>query len=650
MHTHSTFTRHLEGAFLANSTMLLSSVCNTPQGLTVPIQAAMAVDLPRTRALQCEQMAANVDKTLHDSSEPLMWPSDNKALHTDHVSNADFQKEYIDIIPTAWTAVSLCLSADATELYVARYRAKEEPLVLRLPFLRHKPDGVHADAFDYENGKGELLDIIEMSDRSCHTSQDLDAKGAKSTWWSERETLDRRLHELLINIEAIWFGGFKSVFSLEQRNGGQLSRFRSSFEDILARYLPSRQGSKRAINRSMPDDEILELFIGLGYDEEGSVDLDEPLADLLYFVVDMLQFSGEHNAYDEIDFDSMSVDVLDALRSYHDARSDATSEGRHLVLVLDRRLQAFPWESMPCLEKTSVSRVGSMLSLRECIVAMRVNSNSNPDLPNMGDGCHLVDGSSGTYILNPDSNLPRTQQTLSPALSKLTAVPSAQWQSLVNEVPTEERFSSALTSSSITLYFGHGAGSQYIRPRAIKRLESCSEVVWLMGCSSGAITEHGHLEPSAVPLAYMLAGQTNVTASNDENAEKPARKCMSVVANLWDVTDKDIDRFSLALGEEWGLWPTASQAELPAKTPKRRQVVVAPSTPQQASKVPKTPKVHKTPAPAKTPARSRSRAPARDGKKLSLVDAVARSRDACYLRYLNGAAPVVYGIPTYLSG
>ena len=32
----------------------------------------------------------------------------------------------------------------------------------------------------------------------------------------------------------------------------------------------------------------------------------------------------------------------------------------HLVLVLDRRLQAFPWENMPCLQGESVSRVGSM--------------------------------------------------------------------------------------------------------------------------------------------------------------------------------------------------------------------------------------------------------------------------------------------------
>ena len=52
------------------------------------------------------------------------------------------------------------------------------------------------------------------------------------------------------------------------------------------------------------DQRVLELFIGLGSPGEAE-DLEEPLMDLLYFVVDILQFHGERNAYDEIDFDSV---------------------------------------------------------------------------------------------------------------------------------------------------------------------------------------------------------------------------------------------------------------------------------------------------------------------------------------------------------
>lgn len=205
----------------------------------------------------------------------------------------------------------------------------------------------------------------------------------------------------------------------------------------------------------------------------------------------------------------------------------------------------------------------------------------------------------------------------------------------------------------MTLYFGHGAGSQYIRPRTIKKLDKCSAVVWLMGCSSGAVTEYGELEPQAVPLAYLSAGNKASSSPEEEKTPENNSKCLSVVATLWDVTDKDIDRFSLTVGEEWGLWsPAAEPAKLPSKTPKKRdRLVVAPTTPQRAPKTPgKTPRALKTPGGAKTPARNRSRSAVRDKSvKLSLAAAVSRSRDACYLRYLNGAAPVVYGVPVYLG-
>jgi separase len=37
-----------------------------------------------------------------------------------------------------------------------------------------------------------------------------------------------------------------------------------------------------------------------------------------------------------------------------------------------------------------------------------------------------------------------------------------------------------------------------------------------------------------------------------------------------------------------------------------------------------------------------------DEAPVSLVSAVCQSRDVCKLKYLTGAAPVVYGIPFYL--
>lgn len=637
----ATFDIHKQYSMLSNTAMLLSVTAAGNEASTLhPIREALTIDYPRIHAAQCQLAIADLEKEAFQTSDLLNWPISSASKCDNDIGPNDFQDNYVNILPRPWTAVSLGLSQDCDELYITRYRRGQAPIILRLPFSRQKSEDADEEIFDFHVAREELEEIIELSNYSCHNSLDTAAKGAKNNWWSEREALDLRLHELLLNMENIWLGGFRGAFSQHVRDSDQLSRFRKDFETILDRHLPSRRSNKRGMKKLCPDDQVLELFIGLGSDQEGDMDLDEPLSDLLYFVVDMLQFGGEPNAYDEVDFDSMAIEVLDVLRSYHDNLDDGGQEGAHLILVLDRRLQAFPWESLPCLQNVSVSRVDSMLCLRDRILEMRRRFGSDKDV-------YTVSRQSGSYILNPSSDLKNTETALTPELSKLAQAVGAKWNAIVRRAPTEDDFGNALTTSSTLLYFGHGAGSQYIRPRTIRRLEKCSEVVWLMGCSSGAVTEHDELEAFAVPMAYLVAGYQSKSPSS--KADEDSSKCMCILATLWDVTDKDIDRFSLAVGEEWGLWSSAKDCvKATSKTPRKREAVAAPLTPQRGAKTPKTPKVRRTPAPSRTPARSRSRARDAD-KKQSLVQAVTKSRDACYLRYLNGAAPVVYGVPVYLG-
>lgn len=117
----------------------------------------------------------------------------------------------------------------------------------------------------------------------------------------------------------------------------------------------------------------------------------------------------------------------------------------------------------------------------------------------------------------------------------------------------------------------------YVRGHAIRLLERCG-VSLLMGCSSGKLKTRGEFDPVGTPLNYMIAG------------------CPCLVANLWDVTDKDIDRFGTRLLRESGIV-----------------------------------------------------ADGEDRMRQSLPMAVACSRDACQLRFLVGAAPVVYGLPVWLE-
>lgn len=71
--------------------------------------------------------------------------------------------------------------------------------------------------------------------------------------------------------------------------------------------------------------------------------------------------------------------------------------------------------------------------------------------------------------------------------------------------------------------------------------------------------------------------------------------CPAAIANLWDVTDRDIDRFSQSLLDCW-----TRQAD--------------------------------------------------DGSAAELVGTIASSRGACRLPFLTGAAPVCFGIPSKVIG
>ncbi|KAH0538675.1 hypothetical protein FGG08_004750 [Glutinoglossum americanum] len=598
----STPTIHTISSVLSSVVMLLSAASPAMgKGSAHPHLATYSMEISKAISLQRQKGAIDVDRL---AQEGLKWPTldtNNPIKDLGFPDFSQFQKEYVDIIPSAWTAISVSLSENRDELYISKLQAGLSPFVLRLPLCRHNSRDADEEVFNFSQGHAELCEIIDLANFSTRDARDMTRSGAKSEWWAEREALDARLRDLLFNIESIWLGGFRGIFCQYPRQPELLSRFRSSFQKILDKHLPSRQrmGKRSKTGCLNLDPRILELFIGLGNPSEAKCDLDEPLTDLLYFVVDVLQFHGERNAYDEIDFDAIAVETQDALRCYHEAArtESANRDASHTILILDKALHVFPWESLPCLEGVSVSRMPSIACLRERILAQR--GDVAPEKP---EGFY-INRTNGAYVLNPAGDLKATQAAFEDDLKTLE-----KWDSIVQREPTEAEMKSALESRDIFLYFGHGSGAQYIRSRTIKKLEKCA-VALLMGCSSGALTDAGEFEPYGIPINYTHAG------------------CPALLATLWDVTDKDIDRFSLALFDRWGLFSRSHPitAPPPPKTPSRHR--------SKASK-------RREPVPLSFLSRT---APT------SLVEAVARSRDSCILRYLNGAAPVVYGVPVYFA-
>lgn len=545
--------------------------------------ADASLELHKGISLQREKAAIETEKAVSHISEDLSWPragsvSDApKSMLVDPTpfEFSNFQSDYVDIIPKKWAAVSVSLSESREELYLSRFQAGQSQLMVRLPLTRHNSRDDYEARWEYESVLEELNEIVNGANVSAHNARDMTSKGARSEWWNQRESLDTQLRDLLSVIEYHWLGGFKGIFCQYALHKEYMAKFKSAFDKILAKHLPSRQ-NKRA-KRVNIDYRILELFIGLGRPDEQ--DLEEALVDLIYFVVDILQFHGEGNAYDEVDFDVMVLEFTEALAAYHKGVSfhpnEVASDVDHTILILDKSVHMFPWESLPCLRGHSVSRLPSLASLRDRILMMQEKNPSQQPQPGF-----YADKARGAYILNPGSDLVNTQKAFEGDLRTLKT-----WEGIVNRPPSEEEFRRNLEERELFLYFGHGSGAHFIRARTLKKLDKCG-IALLLGCSSGALKDTGEFEPYGMPINYLLGG------------------CPSMVATLWDVTDKDIDRFSKDVFNRWGLFSGRGNSK------KGREV--------------------------ETP-------------NASLVEAVAKGRESCVLKYLNGAAPVVYGIPAYLS-
>ncbi|PKS12663.1 hypothetical protein jhhlp_000871 [Lomentospora prolificans] len=599
---------HRISSLLQSTVIFLSATKSDSIGH--PGYATCAVELARNVTWRRERKALQVI----GSAAKMEWPAPLASLDSNRSSLgaatdiSRFQRDYIDIIPSSWTVVSVSPSDNREDLCITRLQAGHTPFVLRLPLERANSRDADNEIFSFHHGMEELRELIRLANKNSHDARDMTIKGAKAAWWEEREMLDERFKMLLDNIESVWLGGFKGVFSQHKRRTDLLAKFQKSFQNMLDKHLPSRRQIRGKRSAKTPkitfDPRILELFIGLGGPVGDDLDYEEALTDLLYFTIDILQFHGEQNAYDEIDFDSMIVDTVDALAAYHQAANAGgeRDDNAHTILVLDKSLHAFPWESLPCMQGAAVSRVPSLACLRRLILEQRSSNldemNLDSETPAIETGSrpgHHVSPSSGTYILNPGGDLSNTLSAFQKPLEDL----GSSWAGIVSRTPTEPEFERALSESDILLYFGHGSGAQYIRGKTVRRMDKCRAAVLLMGCSSASLEAAGEFECHGTVWNYMLSGA-------------PA-----VVGALWDVTDREADRFAGKVFEEWGLMKTGTFKE------------------DQKGKG------------RATAQKSDDDGQFREG--CSLVEAVAKARDACRFKYLTSAAMCVYGIPVYIN-
>lgn len=153
---------------------------------------------------------------------------------------------------------------------------------------------------------------------------------------------------------------------------------------------------------------------------------------------------------------------------------------------------------------------------------------------------------------------------------------------------------------------------QYLSSQALKTAYMNSAAL-LMGCSSGRLRDCGDYEATGVVLSYFTAGEVFAILYRWKFCRVRCFEswlqtgCPAAVTNLWDVTDRDIDRFSRCLLEKW--------IGAPGQDDENRRSSCAREGPHSAQ----------------------------------LSETVSFGRKSCRLPYLTGAAPVCYGIPTQVK-
>ena len=540
-------------------------------------------DLPKYLPFLNDKCVNHETVTSQSNTNELL-PSDvsdvfiNKEI--DLVSK-EFFKDLAEYLPTSWIIITLDLCPYTGDLLLSKVLKDscDEPFFLRIPLgKRSTEDDSHKLSFIEMINSLKL--IIEQSDISTRpeTTSKIKSKEDRKNWWKLRFSLDLELKNLLDHVENDWLGGFKGIFEDPFINRSLLPSFRHDFGCLLNEILPSRILKITEDIFMDFDDNVLELFLNMsGIFEKSTSEISgselrqknyKLLNDLIYFILDSLMYHGEQNAYDEIDIEKFHSLLDNLLMNYAEKKRLLGQENHresHIIFVPSAKCSSFPWESLNCLKGKSISRVPSVGLLVDMLKAryksLTINKSNNL-----------------YYLINPGGDLTRTQTKFKPLF-----IDKENWEGLIGVQPEGEAILQKLTEKDLFIYLGHGGCEQFIRTSSLFKATCNNDShslppSLLIGCSSGALNYNGLLEPNGNIYNWLTCGSP------------------MVVVNLWDVTDKDIDMFSLSVFERWGLLENVESSY-----------------------------------------------------NVNICQAVGDSRQRCTLKYLNGSAPIVYGLPMSLK-
>lgn len=477
-------------------------------------------------------------------------------------------------------AVALCPTGEI--LVTSMSSSSDQPLNLGIETACIFPDSNQDSILDdeiYNNVMKPLDELIRLNEdqiRGLDTTTVADnfkEEPSKRDWWNDRQRADDQLQSLVENVESKYFsaGCVRRVF--------------------------------------LGDDDVDDISITCGnlaskFEEacsvDDSTDDDAPLQDDLHSMTvnqlkDELEKLHVHVTTRKKPTKKQLIDMVTEARATDRDKIDHPSEvtsnldEKCVILILDENLHRFPFEGMEVFSNWAASRVPSLpFAIAPLIQSAHSGKDTRGRYP-------VVEPAEASYIVDPEGNLAQTKNRLVPAISDICESNDWNWKSVIGTLPSKDFVQHALVQrNGLLLYCGHGGSTFCFSRSQVESLmkndgnpgtRRCQSTIILMGCSSGKLVSVNRkdskitdkvtmfYEPEGIALSYLCAG------------------AHCVVANLWDVTDRDIDRYCITLLETF----------------------------------------------------------LANNEGQSLAKCVAEARSSCKMRHIVGLAPVCYGLPVHLS-
>ncbi|XP_067884604.1 separin, partial [Heterodontus francisci] len=379
-----------------------------------------------------------------------------------------------------------------------------------------------------EQGRVSVSSLLGEFDAILKQQKEISNVTELKAWWDGRMALDQRMKQVVESLETEILGCWRGLLL-----PGSLDPRLELEAAALSRFLVD--GDCKNVEKELIEGALRASHLLTRQDVRS--------------LADCLCWDSPSEARSQLE------GAVHRLKTLTDQSSGQSSQ---LILILDKHLQRLPWESMPMLRSHRISRLPSFQFLLSYLANRKHQLSSV-----LTEG---VNPNSVFYVLNPQGNLPNTEKTFKDWFRRKDG-----WDGVVGCGPSEEQLRSMLCNRDLYLYAGHGAGVRFLEGQEIQKL-SCRAASLLVGCSSATLALRGNLEGAGIVLKYMMAG------------------CPLFVGNLWDVTDKDIDRYMEYLLRSW----------LEA------------------------------------------------GPQASILDYISLARQAPKLKYLIGASPVAYGLSVTL--